>query len=132
MFSHYLFNFILKLNIIQKIHHHIFHTLIMVYSKNRNVKFWQIILTMNKISHNFFFIFVYLYTHTHAHTNIYIHSHTYSHTHIIHTHTHKHTHAHIYVCIPLSTSPRPLIPFTEERWSQYYSPTTYPKKQSQP
>ena len=32
----------------------------------------------------------------------------------------------------LSTLPRPLTPFTEERWSKLYSPTAYPKKPSQP
>ena len=32
----------------------------------------------------------------------------------------------------LSTSPRPLTPYTEGRWSKYYSPTAYPKKPSQP
>ena len=32
----------------------------------------------------------------------------------------------------LSTSPRPLTPYTEGRWSKYYSLTAYPKKQSQP
>ena len=32
----------------------------------------------------------------------------------------------------LLTSPRPLTPYTEERWSKYYSPMTYSKKPSQP
>ena len=32
----------------------------------------------------------------------------------------------------LSTSPKPLTPYTEGRWSKYYSPTAYPKKSSQP
>ena len=32
----------------------------------------------------------------------------------------------------LSTLPRPLIPFTEGRWSKFYSHTTYQKKLSQP
>ena len=27
---------------------------------------------------------------------------------------------------------KPLTPYTEERWSKYYSPTAYPKKPSQP
>ena len=31
----------------------------------------------------------------------------------------------------LSTSPRPLTPYTERRWSKYYSPTAYPKKSLQ-
>ena len=32
----------------------------------------------------------------------------------------------------LSTSPRPLTPYIEGRWSKYYAPTAYPKKPSQP
>ena len=31
----------------------------------------------------------------------------------------------------LLTSPRFLTPYTEGRWSKYYSPTAYPKKLSQ-
>ena len=32
----------------------------------------------------------------------------------------------------LSNLPRPLTPFTEERWSKFYSPTAYQKKPLQP
>ena len=32
----------------------------------------------------------------------------------------------------LSTLPRPLTPFSAERWSEFYSPTAYQKKPSQP